>query len=409
MDVSRTRVVVTGVGLATALGVTREETWAQMMAGACGIRPVTVFDTTGYRSRVAAEIDIEAVDRRLMPLKLRRHSRSDRIGLGAAAEAVADAGLLEGTIDRRRVGVFFGAGTADLLRNEDFYRTWIGSGINHSRPSDVWNHFLSTPMDAVASRFGFEGPRGCVVAACSSSTIAIGRGVEALRCGRADVVLAGGTDALARLTFTGFNLLRLMDPEPCRPFARGRAGMNIGEGAAILVLESVEHARRRGARIYAELAGHALACEAFHPTAPEPDGRTITRVVSMALTAAGINAADVDHVNAHGTATAQNDPAEARGLRGAFGDRGSSLPVTSIKSMVGHCLGASGAVEAAVLALTVSRGVIPPTIHHEDTDPDCPVSIVANQPREARVRCGVSTSLGFGGNDSAVVMRGFDL
>jgi 3-oxoacyl-[acyl-carrier-protein] synthase II len=401
------RVVVTGVGLVTALGPTREESWARMMAGECGIRPVTVFDTTGYRSRIAGEVNIEPVDAQLTSLKVRRHSRSDRIGLGAATEAIADAGLGEGPIDRRRVGVFFGAGTADLLRNEDFYRTWIDSGINRSRPSDVWNHFLSTPVDAVATRFGFEGPRSCVVAACSSSTIAIGRAVEAIRCGRADVALAGGTDALARLTFTGFNLLRLMDTEPCRPFAKGRAGMNIGEGAGILVLEREEHARRRGARIYAELAGHAVACEAFHATAPEPDGRTIARVVSSALSAATIDASEVDHVNAHGTATVQNDSAEARGLHTVFGDRVTNLPVTSIKSMVGHCLGASGAVEAAVLALTVARGVIPPTIHHEDTDAECPINVVANHPREARVRCAVSTSLGFGGNDSAVVMRAF--
>ncbi len=214
------RVVVTGIGLVTALGSSREETWRRMIAGECGIRPVTVFDTTGYRSRVAAEVDIHTLDSQLGSLRLRRHSRSDRIGLAAAAEAISDSGVMDGAIDLRRVGIFFGAGTADLLRNEDFYRTWLASGIHRSRPSDVWNHFLSTPVDVVATRFGFEGPRGCIVAACSSSTIAIGRGEQAIRCGRADVVLAGGTDALARLTFTGFNLLRLMDPEPCRPFDR---------------------------------------------------------------------------------------------------------------------------------------------------------------------------------------------
>jgi 3-oxoacyl-[acyl-carrier-protein] synthase II len=246
------------------------------------------------------------------------------------------------------------------------------------------------------------------MAACSSSTIAIGRAAEAIRSGRADVVLAGGTDALARLTFTGFNLLRLMDAEPCRPFARGRAGMNIGEGAGVLVLEALEHARRRDARIHAELPGHALVCEAFHPTAPEPDGRVIAAVVLQALAAAAIGAQEVDHVNAHGTATQQNDVAEARGLRRVFGDRVTRLPVTSIKSMVGHCLGASGAVEAAVLALTIARGVIPPTIHHEQTDPECPISVVANQSRETRVRCAISISLGFGGNDSAIVMRSLD-
>jgi len=404
----RQGVAVTGIGLVTALGATREESWRRMVAGECGVRPVTVFGTEGYRSRVAAEVDISAVDTGLTDLRHRRHSRGDRIGLLAAAEALDDAGLMDGTVDRTRVGIFLGAGTGDLLRNEDFLHTWIESGIERSKPSDVWNHFLSTPVDAIASRFGFEGPRACVVAACSSGTIAIGRGVEAIRSGRADVVLAGATDALARLTFTGFNLLRLMDSDPCRPFDRGRAGMNIGEGAGVLVLETLEHARRRGAHVHAELAGHALACEAFHPTAPEPEGRTIATVISLALADAETNADEVDHVNAHGTATPQNDAAEARGLHRVFGDRAAQVPVTGIKSMVGHCLGASGAVEAAVLALTIARGVIPPTIHHEETDPDCRIDIVANQARETPVRCGVSTSLGFGGNDSAIVMRAAD-
>jgi 3-oxoacyl-[acyl-carrier-protein] synthase II len=379
-----------------------------MLAGECGVRLVTVFETEGYRSRIAAEVDMAAVDAGLGSLQRRRYSRSDRIGIRAATEAIEDAGLESGGVDPRRVGIFFGAGTGDLLRNEDFYQTWITRGLERTKLSDLWNHFLSTPVDAVAKQFGFEGPRGCIVAACSSSTIAIGRGVEAIRHGRADVVLAGGTDALARLTFTGFNLLRLMDSDPCRPFARDRAGMNIGEGAGVLVLEALDHAHRRGARIYAELAGHALACEAFHATAPEPEGRTIATVIGLALDAGRVNVGDVDHINAHGTATPQNDIAEARGFRRALGDRASRVPVTSVKSMIGHCLGASGAVEAAVTALTVARRAIPPTINHSETDVACPVDVVANQAKEMPVRCAVSTSLGFGGNDSAIVMRALD-
>jgi 3-oxoacyl-[acyl-carrier-protein] synthase II len=402
------RVAITGVGLVTALGSTREETWRRMLAGECGIRPATVFDTDGYRSRVAAEVDMEPVDAHSTPLERRRRSRSDRIGLRAAAEAVADAGLPDSGVDPSRVGVFLGAGTADLLRNEDFYRTWMTVGIQRTRRSDAWNHFANTPVDVIAERFGFEGPRACVVAACSSSTIAIGRAVEAIRSGRADAALAGGTDALARLTFSGFNLLRLMDPEPCRPFDRSRAGMNIGEGAGILVLEDLDSARRRGATIYAELAGHALGCEAFHPTAPEPEGRPVAAIVTLALADAGVNTDEVDHINAHGTATPQNDAAEARGFRRVFGERVARLPVTSIKSMIGHCLGAAGAVEAAALALTIARGVIPPTINYADPDADCAIDVVANQAREQRLRCGVSMSLGFGGNDSAVVIRALE-
>ncbi|HMJ82365.1 MAG TPA: beta-ketoacyl-[acyl-carrier-protein] synthase family protein, partial [Vicinamibacterales bacterium] len=339
-----TRVAITGVGLVTALGVTREESWRRMLAGECGICATTIFDTEGYRSRVAAEVDIDGVDEGSTPLERRRRSRSDRIGVRAAVEALADARVLDGPVDRSRVGVFFGAGTADLLRNEDFYRTWITAGLHRTRRSDAWNHFPSTPVDVVAEKFGFEGPRGCIVAACSSSTIAIGRGVESIRRGHADVVLAGGTDALSRLTYSGFNLLRLMDPAPCRPFDRSRAGMNIGEGAGILVLEDLERARRRGAPIYAELAGHGLACEAFHPTAPEPEGKPVAAVIHLALRDAGISPDEVQHINAHGTATSQNDSAEARGFRRVFGDRIDRIPVTSIKSMIGHCLGASGAV-----------------------------------------------------------------
>jgi len=398
-----TRVAITGIGLVTALGTTREQSWRRMIAGDCGIGATTVFDTQGYRSRVAAEVDMQAVDEGTTPLERRRRSRGDRIGVRAASEAIADSGILEGAVDRSRIGVFFGAGTADLLRNEDFFKTWITAGLSRTRPSDAWNHFPSTPVDVVAEAFGLEGPRGCIVAACSSSTIAIGRGVEAIRSGRADAVLAGGTDALSRLTYSGFNLLRLMDPVPCRPFDRSRNGMNIGEGAGILVLEDLERARRRGAPIYAELAGHSLACEAFHPTAPEPEGKPVAAVVSLALRDAGINPGEVEHINAHGTATPQNDVAEARGFRRVFGDRVGSIPVTSIKSMIGHCLGAAGAVEAAALALTIARGAIPPTIHHADGD--CDVDVVANEARQQRVRCAVSTSLGFGGNDSAIVLR----
>ena len=323
--------------------------------------------------------------------------------MAAATEALADAGLLEGALDRTRVGVLLGAGTADLLRNEMFYSKWMTSGIERARKSDVWNHFSNTPADIIAHRFGFEGFRSCVAAACSSSTIAIGQAADAVRRGRADAVLAGGTDALSRLTFSGFNALRLMDPNPCRPFDRGRAGMSIGEGGAILVLESLERARRRGARIYGELAGYGFVCEAFHPTAPEPEGRPIASVITAALRHGRVDAGEIDHINAHGTATPQNDAAESKGFQRVLGSRTAEVPVTSIKSMIGHCLGAAGAIEAAALALSIARGVIPPTIHYETGD--CDVLVVANQPRQQPVHCGVSTSLGFGGNDAALVIR----
>jgi 3-oxoacyl-[acyl-carrier-protein] synthase II len=401
---NRRRVAITGIGLVTGLGASRESTWEALIAGRCAIAPVTVFDTCGYRSRVAAEVAMAPLEAQLTPLERRRWSRSDQIGVVAADETLDDSGLLAGDCDRYKVGVLLGAGTADLLRNETYQHTTLFRGIKYARPSHAWNHFSSTSVDIIASRNGFGGLRSCIVAACSSSTIAIGRAADAIRTGKLDAALAGGTDAIARLTFSGFNALQLMDPEPCRPFDRDRAGMNIGEGAAILVLEEMERARKRGAHIYGELAGSSFGCEAFHPTAPEPDGRPVAAVVSEALRDAGVAPDAVDHVNTHGTATPQNDRAETRGYHALFGDRVRRIPITSIKSALGHCLGAAGAIEAAVLALTVSRGVIPPTVHHARTDPECPGDVVANDAREARVACGVSTSLGFGGNDSAVVI-----
>jgi 3-oxoacyl-[acyl-carrier-protein] synthase II len=404
MTSTKRRVAITGIGLVTGLASTREENWRALTNGQCAMRPITVFETDGYRSRVAAEVAMLPILAQLTALERRRLSRGDQLGVVAAGEAVNDAGLLESELDRSRVGVLLGAGTADLLRNEDYFQTAMTRGIQYSRPSDAWNHFSSTPVDLIASRFHFQGLRSCIVAACSSSTIAIAQAADAIRTGRLDVALAGGTDALARLTFSGFNALRLMDPDPCRPFDRDRAGMNIGEGAGVLVVEEMSRARRRGAPIYAELAGSSFSCEAFHPTAPEPDGRPVTAVVRAALADAGVDPGAVDHINAHGTATPQNDRAETRGYRALFGERTARLPLTSSKSMIGHCLGAAGGIEAAILALTIARGVIPPTVHHANTDPECHGDIVANEARDRRIRCGVSTSLGFGGNDSALVM-----
>jgi 3-oxoacyl-[acyl-carrier-protein] synthase II len=401
------RVAITGIGLLTAVGTTREESWSNLVEGRCGIGPLTLFESEGYRSRIAAQVDDGALRDRLTPLQRRRWSRSDQFAVLSAREAIADAGLTDAyRANPDRVGVIIGSSTGDLLRNERYVRGTVLPGSGPRRLSDAWNHFYSTSVDIIAAEFGFEGLRSCIVAACASSTMAVGAALDAIRFGRADAMLAGGTDSLARLTFSGFNALRVMDPEACKPFDRARAGMNIGEGAAVLVLENMEAARRRGARIYAEVAGHSLTCEAFHPTSPEPDGRAVAATMTRALDDAGIASSDVRHVNAHGTATPHNDRAESRGIRTVFGDAGGRMPVTSVKSMVGHTLGASGGIEAAVAALTVYHGVIPPTINHTETDPECAVDVVANDAREMTVACAVSTSLAFGGNDAAIVLRG---
>jgi 3-oxoacyl-[acyl-carrier-protein] synthase II len=269
---TRRRVAITGIGIVSSLGTTREETWSGLLAGACGVGPVTVFDTEGYRSRVAAEVKTPAVQARLTPLERRRLSRGDQFGAVAAAEAIADSGILDDA-DPRRIGVMLGAGTSDLIRNETYQHTAYTRGIEHARPSEAWNHFSSTPVDVIASRFGLEGPRACVVAACASSTIAIGQAADAVRSGRADAVLAGGTDALARLTFSGFNALRLMDPGPCRPFDKGRVGMNIGEGAAIWCWRSCPG--RAGAARGSTASSRDTASRAKRTTRRRPSPRDV--------------------------------------------------------------------------------------------------------------------------------------
>jgi 3-oxoacyl-[acyl-carrier-protein] synthase II len=389
----------------SALGTTREEVWDGLVNGRCGIADVTLFDAAAYRSPKAAEIPAYHRDAAFSEKAWRRLSRSDQISVIATREALADSGLLDTNMPRDRMGVVFGSGTADMMRNEDWFTDMRRRGIRRAKPSNIVGHFPSTPCDVVASCFGFEGLKSSVLSACSSGTVAVGYAADAIACGQLDVALAGASDVLCRLTFSGFNALRLVDKEPCRPFCRSRQGMNLGEAAAMLVLEDLTEARRRGANIYAEVAGYAVRCEAYHPTAPEPEGKAVAALIEDALRTARIPADAVDHVNAHGTATPQNDRAEARGMRLVLGERAARVPVTSIKSMVGHCLAAAGAIEAATLALSIARGVVPPTVSFREPDPECDVDVVANDARRVPISCGVSTSLAFGGNDAALVMR----
>jgi len=399
------RVAVTGIGMMSALGTTREAVWNGLVSGQCGIADVTLFDTAGYRSSKAAEIPAYGRDAAFSEKAWRRLSRSDQIAVIASREALSDSGMVDTDMARDRMGVILGSGTADLMRNEEWFADMRRRGIRRAPPSKIFDHFPNTPCDVVATCFGFEGLKSSVLSACSSGTVAVGYAADAIASGQLDVALAGASDVLCRLTFSGFNALRLVDKEPCRPFCRTRQGMNLGEAAAILVLEDLAHARRRGAHVYAEIAGYGVRCEAYHPTAPEPEGKAVAALIEEALRSARVSADAVDHVNAHGTATPQNDQAEARGIRRVFGERARHIPVTSIKSMVGHCLAAAGAIEAATLALSIARGVVPPTIGFREPDPECDVDLVANEARRVPIACGVSTSLAFGGNDAALVMR----
>ncbi|HEU4401378.1 MAG TPA: beta-ketoacyl-[acyl-carrier-protein] synthase family protein [Candidatus Polarisedimenticolia bacterium] len=398
----RRRVAITGLGVISALGGTAAETWDGLLAGRCGIGPVTLFDTSKDRTHTAAQITSFDPGRLLSLRDLRRASRGDQIGLAAALAAIEDAGLDLARLDRRRLGVLIGGGNGGLLQAEEYLRAALVGAPR--APSTALGFFASTTADRIASHLGCRGTVMTVQNACSSASLAIGLAASQVACGEDSIVLTGGVEILSRTTYAGFNALRLVDPERCRPFDRDRRGLSLGECAALMVLEDLESARSRGVRVYAEVAGHGMSADAHHMTAPDPQGEGIARAMAAALRSAGIDADQVDHINAHGTGTEQNDRAETRGIRRVLGGRAARIPVVSIKGMVGHCLGAAGAIEAFATALSIHHGMLPPTVGLEHPDPECDLDYVPGRARAVRVRVALSNSLAFGGNNGTLVL-----
>jgi 3-oxoacyl-[acyl-carrier-protein] synthase II len=400
------RVVVTGLGAVTSLGNDLASTWEGLVAGRCGIGPITLFDASGFRTKLAAEV--KELPSGFDPALRRRLSRTDIIGLTAAAEALADAGL---DLDREnplRIGVVLGGGVSGLLDSENYFRDLLAKGPRRARPTKVLNHPPDQTTDRIAERWGLLGPRSTITTACSSSATSLGYAADLIRHGFCDVVVTGGADTFARLTHGGFNALRSVDPEPCRPFDRRRKGLSIGEAAGLLVFEDDEHARRRGARIRARFLGYGVTSDAHHMTQPEPTGGACARTMAACLLASGLNPEDVDYVNAHGTATPQNDSAETASIKRALSHRAREIPVSSIKSMLGHCLCAAGAIEAVATVRTIETGVVPPTINWGERDPECDLDVVPNVAREVRVRTALSNSFAFGGNSTVVAFGAFE-
>ncbi len=393
---------ITGIGLITALG-DRDRTWRRLLDGDSGIREITVFDTAGYRTRLGGEVPAgDAVVPDAYRSAARRASRASRLALAATAAALADAGIEPRPGDPW--GVVFNGGAAGLLEAEDFARRRLREGRRARGLSEFLEVPQDSPSDRVALALRLTGPRITVTTACSSSSIAVGRGAEMVRDGEARVVLAGGADALCRLTYAGFNSLRAVSAERARPFDRNRAGLNLGEGAAVLVLEPAAAARRRGARPYAAVLGYGMTNDAFHMTQPEPSGAAWERTVRAALADAGIDPAAVDYVNAHGTATEQNDPAETAAYQRVFGERLARLPISSVKGAVGHCLCAAGGIEAAVTALALRNGIAPPTAGFAEADPACPVDPIPGTGRPLDIRVALSSSFAFGGNSAVLAL-----
>jgi 3-oxoacyl-[acyl-carrier-protein] synthase II len=395
------RVVITGLGIFCSTGKNVEEFCRSLKEGKTGIGPITLFDTSKYPCKIGAEIRDYRPEGFFKKKDLKKLSRTDQFGLIASEEAVKASGIH--SYPSEEVGVCLGAGAGGMFEAETYHREILIKG--RSKPSLVWSFIPSYTTDRVAERFGFSGPKFTVTTACSSSATAIGYGADLIRSGKSKAVLCGGSEALSELTFGGFNSLKATDPSPCKPFDGKRAGMSLGEGGGILILEDFGEAIKRGARIYAEFLGYGIGGEAYHITAPEPSGMREARIIREAMEESRILPSEVDYINAHGTGTPLNDKVETLSIKNVFGERAHSIPVSSIKSSVGHCLGSAGAIEAIASVLSIIYQFIPPTLTHREGDEDCDLDYVPGRSREAQVGVVLSNSFAFGGNCTTLVFR----
>ncbi|HYP23331.1 MAG TPA: beta-ketoacyl-ACP synthase II [Actinomycetota bacterium] len=405
-----THAVVTGIGAVTPIGTGAEDFWAALVAGRSGAAPIEGFDASPYSTRIACQVrGFDPADH----MDGRTAARADRftqLAIAAGGQAWADAGLGD-DIDRDRAGVIVGSGIGGLYTIESQSAALIDGGVRRVSPFTVPKLMPNAAAAAIAMQLGLRGINYCVTSACATGAHAIGEALLAIRSGRADVVLAGGTEAaltpLGLAAFDRMGALSRRNDEPeraSRPFDAGRDGFVFGEGAAVLVLESDDHARRRGARAIARVAGYGATADAFHLTQPDPEGDGATRAMTAALEDARVYPQDVDYVNAHGTSTPYNDRVETIAIKRALGPESKRIPVTSTKSQTGHLLGAAGAVEAAATALIVDRGLVPRTLNRDVPDPECDLDYVPDEPREQRVSVALSNSFGFGGQNACLVL-----
>jgi 3-oxoacyl-[acyl-carrier-protein] synthase II len=409
------RIVVTGLGVVTSLGFDVETFWANILAGRNGITRVTQFDVTDYPCKIGAEVVDFDPARHMDPKEVRRNDRYTHFGFVAAKIAVADSGLNPAAENGDRVGVIIGSGIGGMHTYEQQLKVLWERGPRKVSPFTIPSLIGNMCSGLVAIELGARGPNFGVVSACASSAHAIGEAFNAMRRGDAEVMIAGGSEAaITPFSYAGFCSMKAMSTrndapdKACRPFDRNRDGFIMGEGAGILVLETLAHARARGARIYCELVGYGASCDAFHITQPDPDGRGLSLAMTRAMACAGVRADEIDYINAHGTSTPYNDKFETLAIKHVFGEHARKLMVSSTKSMTGHLLGAAGGVEALICAKALQTGEVPPTINYEEPDPDCDLDYVPNVKRTAPLRVVLSNNLGFGGQNAALVLRRFE-
>ncbi len=410
---SSRRVVVTGLGLVSPVGIGVEESWSALIAGKSGVGPITLFDASTFPTRIAAEVKGFDASKFMDRKEVRRNDRFIHFALAAADMALRDAGLDMSKEDPERVGCIVGAGIGGLQTMEDEHKTFLEKGVRKIGPFFIPALIINLAPGQISLKYGLKGPNFSPVSACATGNHSIGDAMIYIERGMADVMVTGGCEAsITTLGIGGFCAARALSerndaPEKAsRPFDKGRDGFVAGEGSGILILEEYEHARRRGAKIYAEIVGYGATADAYHITSPAPEGEGGQRAMRMALRDAAVSPEQIGYVNTHGTSTPAGDVAECQAINKVFGAHAKKgLMVSSTKSMTGHLLGAAGGLEGVVTVLTLVKGVLPPTINIEEQDPECVLDVIPNQARERRIEFAMSNSFGFGGTNAVVLFK----
>lgn len=412
---SSRRVVVTGLGAVTSLGHDVESFWANLLAGKSGVRRVGLFDPSEFASQIGSEVRDWDPARHMDPKEARRNDRYTHFGFVAAKQAVIDSKLDMTQADADRVGVIIGSGIGGMYTYESQLKVLAERGPRKVSPFTIPSLIGNMCAGLFAIEIGARGPNFGVVSACATGTHALGEAAHAIRRGDADVMVAGGSEAaITPFAYASFCSMKAMStrndaPERAsRPFDRNRDGFIMGEGAGVVVLESLEHARKRGARIYCELAGYAATCDAFHITQPDPEGKGLSMAMKRALASAAMTPEQIDYINAHGTSTPYNDKFETLAIKKVFGDHARKVAISSTKSMTGHLLGAAGGIESVISVKTLESQKIAPTINLDDPDPECDLDYVPNVARAAKVKAVLSNNLGFGGQNAAIIFRALE-
>jgi 3-oxoacyl-[acyl-carrier-protein] synthase II len=402
------------MGLVIPSGIGVETAWKNVCEGKSGVGPLTRFDTNGFETKIAAEVKGFNPERYIEKKEIKKTDLFIQYAMGAAHEAIEDSRLQITPENADRIGVIVGTGLGGLPTLEKYHRILLERGPSRISPFFIPMLIANLASGHIAIRFGAKGPNTCLVTACATGAHCIGDAYRAILYGDADAIIAGGTEAnITPLTIGGFNAMKALstrneEPERAsRPFEKNRDGFVVAEGAGILILEELEFARKRGARIYGEIVGYGYTGDAYHITAPPPDGDGAARCMRMAIKDAGLQPEEIDYINAHGTSTQLNDRTETIAIKAVFGEYAKRIPISATKSMTGHLLGAGGSTEAIFTLLSICEGILPPTINYEEPDPECDLDFVPNVARRQPVKVGMSNAFGFGGTNATLILRSF--